>query len=198
VLDPVAYRPAGQFIGQECAELFCYWTVKIAMKKFLLLFCLLISAPLMFAHAAAGYGPYVGQTAPDFVMTDLEGKKYSLGQLRNKGHVLLVFWSTQCHVCHAMIPAFKKVNEQYKNKGLSFVAVNVGYEDKSEVEDYVFEFDLNYLVLNEDNKKAIVAEAYHLRGTPTIELISPAGKVLYRGHRIPDVERLMQVKTVAK
>jgi thiol-disulfide isomerase/thioredoxin len=163
------------------------------MKKLLLLVWLFIFLPISSAFAVDGNGPYVGQTAPEFSMTDLSGKSHSLSQLREKGHVLLVFWSTQCHVCHTMLPAFKKIDEQYKDKGLSFVAVNVGYEDLPEVKDYVYEFKIKYLVLNEDDKKADVAEAYRLRGTPTMELISPDGKVLYRGHRIPDVERLMQM-----
>lgn len=145
------------------------------------------------ATAMSATGPRVGQYAPEFELTDLSGKSHTLSDLRAKGPVLLVFWSTKCHVCHAMIPQFKKVYQDYKN--LTFVAVNVGFEDKEEVDDYAFEFKLPYLILNEDDKKADVAEAYRLQGTPTMELIDTDGKVLYRGHRIPDIDALISAKT---
>jgi len=141
------------------------------------------------ASAFSATGPRIGEYAPEFNLTDLSGKSHTLAELRAKGPVLLVFWSTKCHVCHAMIPQFKKVHEN--NKNLTFVAINVGFEDKEEVDDYAFEFKLPYLILNEDDKKADVAQAYRLQGTPTMELIDADGKVLYRGHRIPDLDSLL-------
>lgn len=141
-------------------------------------------------------GPKVGQTAPEFSMTDLKGKSHSLAQLRKKGHVMLVFWSTRCHFCHALIPNFKATDKKYSGKNFTFAAVNIGVENQPEVEAYVFENELNYLVLNEDDKKADVAEAYQLIGTPTIQLIAPDGKVLYRGHFLPkDLDALMKPST---
>ncbi len=145
--------------------------------------------------AAAANGPRVGETAPDFSLTDLREKSHSLSELRQNGHVLLVFWSTKCHVCHAMIPQFKEIHNKYHDKGLTFVAINVGFEDKDEVDDYVFEYKLDYLVLNEDDKKAQVAQDYRLAGTPTIQLIAPDGTVKYRGHRIPDLDTLLAKAT---
>lgn len=162
-------------------------------SRFLIGFTLLL--PFALAYAAE-VGPKVGQTAPEFSATDLSGKSTSLKQLREKGHVLLVFWSTRCHVCHAMIPKFKEINQKYGKMGVTLVAVNVGLEDKDEVDDYVFEHKLDYLVLNEDDKKADLAERYQLVGTPTMELVDSEGVVLYRGHQIPDLDNL--VKATAK
>jgi len=139
----------------------------------------------------AATGPRVGEMAPDFSLTDLSNQSHSLSELRKNGYVLLVFWSTKCHVCHAMIPQFKQIHTKYNDKGLSFVAINVGFEDKEEVDDYVFEYKLGYLVLNEDDKKAQIAQDYRLAGTPTIQLIAPDGTVKYRGHRIPDLDALL-------
>jgi thiol-disulfide isomerase/thioredoxin len=153
--------------------------------------CLILVLGLAVTNASASIGPKKGQTAPDFTMTDLQKQSHSLSELRKDGHVLLVFWSTKCHVCHAMIPQFKQIHKQYGGKGLTFVAINVGFEDKDEVDDYVFEYMLDYLILNEDNKKAQIAQDYRLVGTPTIQLIAPDGTVKYRGHRIPDLETLL-------
>ncbi len=150
--------------------------------------CLILVLGLSATNVSATTGPRVGQSAPDFTLTDLQQKPHSLAELRKDGHVLLVFWSTKCHVCHAMIPQFKQIHKKYGGKGLTFVAINVGYEDKDDVDDYVFEFLLDYLVLNEDSKKAQIAQDYRLVGTPTIQLIAPDGIVKFRGHRIPDLD----------
>ena len=159
---------------------------KVALKLFIICFFAAINTTAM-----ATTGPKEGQTAPDFTLTDLNNKSHSLESLREKGHVLLVFWSTKCHICHAMIPRFKEIQDKYANKGLTLAAINVGYEDQEEVDDYAFEFKLNYLVLNEDDKKSEVAGDYRLVGTPTIQLIAPDGTVKFRGHRIPDLEKLL-------
>jgi len=156
----------------------------------------LLLLSLMAASVLATTGPRVGETAPDFALTDLNNKSHSLADLRQSGHVLLVFWSTKCHVCHAMIPQFQAIHKKYDGKGLTLAAINVGFEDKDEVDDYVFEYKLNYLVLNEDDKKAELAQGYRLVGTPTIQLIAPDGTVKFRGHGIPDLDAIM-AKTVS-
>lgn len=139
----------------------------------------------------AAIGPKVGQTAPDFTLTDLQNNPHSLESLRKKGHVLLVFWSTKCHICHAMIPRFKEIHAKYTGKGLTLAAINVGYEYKDDVDDYAFEYMLDYLILNEDDKKAQLGADYRLVGTPTILLVAPDGTVKYNGHSIPDLDKLL-------
>jgi peroxiredoxin len=145
------------------------------------------------AFAEEQVGPKVGQQAPSFELKDLDGNPVSLQQLTENGHVMLIFWSTRCHFCHAMIPDFKEINHKYKSKGLAVAAINIGYEVQEDVEAYALEFELDYMVLNDDDKKEDLAEAYQLVGTPTIEIISPKGVVLYRGHFLPkDLDALLQ------
>ena len=139
----------------------------------------------------ASSGPRAGQTAPGFTLTDLKGKSHSLDGLLEKGPVMLVFWSTKCHVCHALIPKFKAIHNDYASKGLTFVAINVGYEDHDDVDDYAFEYKLPYLVLNQDDKKMQLAQDYRLQGTPTIQVIKKDGTVIYRGHSIPNMDKLL-------
>jgi len=150
------------------------------------------AAPVAADEIGAEVGPEVGQQAPDFDLADLSGGRASLSGLRQQGHVMLIFWSTRCAFCHALIPEFKAIHEKYRGKGLTVAAVNVGYEDASEVDAYALEYDLNYLILNEDDKKESLATDYRLMGTPTIEVVSPQGIVLYRGHFLPkDLEALL-------
>lgn len=163
-------------------------------KRPIFAFILASILPLLATEdALASKGPHVGQIAPEFKSQDLKGHPYTLEKLlKNGNHVLLMFWSTRCRYCHALIPRLNKLNKEYAKKGLTFAAINVGFEDKDEVDDYAFENRLNYLVLNQDNTKGDIAEAYRLVGTPTFQLIAPDGKVIYRGYHIPNLEKLFK------
>lgn len=83
----------------------------------------------------------VGQTAPDFSLTKLNGGKMNLADY--KGNlVILNFWASWCPPCRAEIPAFVKVQQKYKDNGVAFLGVAI--EDKEDVENYVKEVTLNY------------------------------------------------------
>ncbi len=155
----------------------------------LLLFSAIASQPTF-----ADLGPAVGQRAPGFRLTDLKDNPVTLRELRSKGFVFVIFWSSRCHVCHGLISDFRKLNRTWKNKGLTVVAVNVGKENASEVKAYVAKNKIDYLVLNQDTRKLYLATVYQLRGTPTFKLINPKGIIVYHGHRIPDISKYLAKK----
>ncbi len=140
---------------------------------------------------SAKQGYHVGDTAPGFTLTSLDNKSYSLKQLRQQGHVLLVFWAADCVYCYAHIKLFKKAQQQYGKK-LIIAAINIGGEYRPEIEEYVKDNDIHYLVLVDRLKNLDVGEMYHVIGTPTIVLVSPQGKVLYYGHRMPKLEKWLR------
>jgi len=136
--------------------------------------------------------PRVGTVAPGFILDTLDGTPYSLQQLRQQGYVLLVFWSTHCPFCQALIPDFKAVDKHYADKGLTLAAIDIGYEDSADVKAYVEDNDIDYLVLNDDAQKPVLIKAYGLIGTPTIVLISPQGIIRYYGHHIPNLRHYLE------
>ncbi len=138
------------------------------------------------AQATVGYK--VGNTAPEFKLKSLDGNRHSLTSLRDKGDVLLVFWAVDCVYCYAHIKHFNRAYEQFKDK-LTIAAINVGGEYKKEVEEYVKDNKLKYLILSERLNNLDVAQSYHVLGTPTVVLVSKKGKVLFYGHSVPDLKR---------
>lgn len=163
------------------------------MKFLLVPGLVLIFTLLVIGTAVSAVGPEVGQTAPEFSLADLSGNQVTLEELRGKGYVMLLFWSTRCHFCHSLLPVFKQVHADHDGKQFTLAAINVGFEDKPEVDAYVLENSIPYLVLNEDDKKASIAESYQLYATPTIMLVSPGGEVVYQGNFVP--ENLKQLLT---
>lgn len=163
-------------------------------KKLVILFIsfLLISARWSGAEPLQA-GHKVGQQAPGFSLKGLDGSQYSLKQLTAQGHVLLVFWATECVYCYAHVADFKKIHQQYSSNGLTLAAINVGGEYDPEVKEYVSDNELNYLVLSDRLNNLDVAEAYKVFGTPTMVLVSPEGKIVYRGHQIPELGKWIKL-----
>lgn len=160
----------------------------------------LTSLVLLFAVSTvqAEVGHKVGQTAPEFKLKDLDGNTVTLSGLRKKGSVIIVFWSTQCHICHGMIPTFKKLHKEYEKKGVTLVAINVGWESQSSVEAYALKYDLPYMVLNSDSQKEMLASNWKLIGTPTIQVVGKDGRIRYRGHFLPkDLPKVLAMKLPA-
>lgn len=155
----------------------------------------LLSIFLLFISCTSSYaetGHRVGQTAPGFELTSLEGNKVSLDSLTQKGHVLLVFWATECVYCYAHIKDFNALHDQYHGKGLTVAALNIAGEYEQEVREYVNDNSLRYLILADRLNNLDVAEAYQIFGTPTLVLISPENRVLFYGHNLPDMRKWLK------
>lgn len=151
----------------------------------------IIILSLVFFQAQAAVGYKVGNTAPEFELKTVEGISHSLTSLRKKGHVLLVFWAVECVYCYAHIKEFNRAHDEFKNK-LTIAAINIGGEYPIEVSEYVKDNKLKYLVLSERLKNLDVGESYHVLGTPTLVLVSPKGKVLFYGHRVPNLTKWLK------
>lgn len=162
------------------------------MNKFKLLVVVffILSGQVLAEPNRVGYK--VGEQASDFELNALDGKTYTLTKLKQQGHVLLIFWATECVYCYAHIADFKKIHEQYHDKGLTLAAINIGGEYDQEVKEYVNDNALNYLVLSNRLKNLDVAEAYHVLGTPTMVLVAPAGEIVYRGYDIPQLDKWLK------
>ena len=145
------------------------------------IFLLLISTSI----SASSYK--VGQTASDFSLKDLDGKLVTLKELLKQGHVLLVFWETECVYCYLHISDLNKIQETYKDKGLTVVAVNFLGQHINDIRDYKNTNNVQYLMLGDTLNSIDVAQAYRVIGSPTIILISPEGKILFYDYDVPDL-----------
>ena len=152
-------------------------------------FLILLASSLLFTSSSSGR---ISRLAPEFRIADLSGESISLSDLHKDGYALLVFFSTRCHYCTAMIPQFKAIDKKYRSKGIRLAAVNIGFESQPEVVRYANKHHLTYLILNEDAKKADIAEAFNLVGTPTILMVDATGHIVYRGYRLPDLKNWLR------
>jgi thiol-disulfide isomerase/thioredoxin len=60
-------------------------------------------------------GPLAGQVAPDFEVTDFDGKRHRLSDYRGQA-VFINFWATWCVPCQAELPEIYALQQEYGDK----------------------------------------------------------------------------------
>ena len=95
-----------------------------------LLAVLFVSAALFAATRPAVAAGKAKEPAPRFNATTLTGEKFNNDSIKGKV-VLLEFWTTWCGYCEGERPFVERLNEEFGNKGLLVLAVNVGESKKT-------------------------------------------------------------------
>ncbi len=127
-------------------------------------------------------GPRVGDTAPDFTLSTLDGKTVSLSDYAGKP-VVLNFWASYCHPCREEFPLFR---EQLAEHPGDFVVLGVDAKDiESDAKRFAKDEKATWpIVFDGENE---VAQAYGVGAVPQTFFIKPNGKVALRYYaQIPD------------
>ena len=145
--------------------------VKVILAIILLLGLLITGCSSGNSTPTPNEGTHVGNLAPDFQLKNLDGQSVSLSDLQGKP-VLINFWATWCHPCIYEMPYLQQVYEEWSDKGLMVLAINIG-ESSAQVEAFMQSHDLSLPVLL-DAKQA-VAQKYNIWSIPTTFFIDKDG-----------------------
>ncbi|MEQ1933917.1 MAG: TlpA disulfide reductase family protein [Fimbriimonadaceae bacterium] len=108
----------------------------------------------------------------DFTLTDLDGKKWTLSQLKGK-IVMVNFWATWCPPCRKEMPDMETLHKRYKEKGLVIVAISD--EDEAKVRPFIAGNKYSFPVLLDPGRK--VNDAYQVDGIPKTFIYNREGKL---------------------
>jgi len=112
------------------------------------------------------------QATPPLQAVDLQGKTWTLGELRGRA-VLLNFWATWCPPCRAEMPSLQQLAEIYGPEKLVVLAVNVK-EGPRRIGQYLQASGLNLTVLLDPQGE--VARQWGANVLPTTILIDADGR----------------------
>ncbi len=101
--------------------------------------------PLFFSFFSGNSADQSFPSAPDFQVTDLQGKKHTLMDYRGK-ILLLNFWATWCPPCQQEIPDFIEVYAAQKSHGLEILGLSVDNLSASDLKAFSQSFKINYPV----------------------------------------------------
>lgn len=135
----------------------------------------------------------IEEKAPDFVLTDLDGRKFRLSDHRGKRPVLLIFSTTWCPSCQEEIPHLKSLHANYAKRGLEMINIDI-QESRAKVAKFTAKNKLPYRTLLDED--GAVSGIYDIRGVPTLILVDKNGIIVCRQCRTVDtlLEGMMKKK----
>jgi thiol-disulfide isomerase/thioredoxin len=145
---------------------------------------------------AAALLPTVGHTAPPngtrsvAPTIDLPTDNGRIKAADLAGKVVYVdFFASWCGPCKVSFPWLKTMQQQYGDKGLVILAINVD-KDRADAAQFVNHFSPTFLVGYDPAGRT--AEAFHVEGMPSSFLVSPTGTILYShvGFDLKDAARI--------
>jgi cytochrome c biogenesis protein CcmG, thiol:disulfide interchange protein DsbE len=136
------------------------------------LFKLILLAAFAVATPATARKPVVGEVAPDFELTLINGTRVKLSELRGKV-VVLNFWATWCAPCKKELPlldAYYRVNQKH---GLAVYALTT--EDSVPID----QLKRLFAILAIPSARRIRGGYDVLNGVPTNYVFDRTGKLRY-------------------
>ncbi len=116
----------------------------------------------------------IGKDAPDLRAQLLSGGEFNLADHKGKNVIIMDFWATWCGPCVYGLPILSEVANEYKDKGVVFVAVNQGDEPQV-IQAFMEKKQLSFPVgLDQSGERGM---KYYVSGIPQTVLIGKDGKV---------------------
>jgi thiol-disulfide isomerase/thioredoxin len=115
---------------------------------------------------------WVGTSAPDFALQDLDGHEVTLAGLRGKA-ILLDFWDTWCGPCRKELPVLASLEKTWSSKGL--VVVRIANEPLEDIQAFLQRTRQSFPTLVNGEG---VSKQFGVVGIPTLVLIDTNGKIV--------------------
>jgi peroxiredoxin len=150
----------------------------------------------------------IGSPAPDFKLTGVDGKTYTLASFKNANVLVIIFTCNHCPTAQAYEDRIIQLTNDYKSKGVAVIAISpndpksvrldeLGYTDLSDsfeemkirAKDKQFNFPYLY-----DGATQATSKAYGPVATPHVFIFDKTRKLRYQG-RIDNVEKPTKTAT---
>jgi peroxiredoxin len=116
-----------------------------------------------------------GTTAPDFTLSAMDGKQFSLRETLTRGPVVAVFFKISCPVCQYALPFLERIYRAHGNKNVTFVGIS--QNGKKDTAAFLKEYGVTFPVLLDDTSTYPASNAYGLTNVPTVFWIAGDGKI---------------------
>lgn len=151
------------------------------MKRIFWIFFILFLFSTINIRAAEVTSPFptienknVGKSVPNFKLKVISGEEIDLESVRAGQKMIMFFWATWCPHCRETLAEFETQREEFEQKGIKLVLVNVG-EKRRLVKKFL---EKNKIHLDTFlDEKSILVKTYDLTGVPAFFLVNAQGIV---------------------
>lgn len=133
-------------------------------------------------------GIEMGNIAPDFEITTLEGEKVKLSDYRGKP-VMLNFWATWCPPCRQEMPDMEQLHQENEIVVLGINLLDTEINENS-VQKFVDQFGLTFDI-GLDGDGAVALE-YRINPIPTTFMIDADGIIQHKSYGAMDYDTMMK------
>jgi peroxiredoxin len=134
-------------------------------------------------------GSQVGDNAPDFTLSTLDGGQVTLSELKGKP-VMLIFWTTGCGACIYQMPFLEAAYDEMGDE-VEFINIDI-MENSYTVQSLINYYDFSLPVALDSD--GTVSEAYNVIYTPTNVVIDREGVIQYiRKGAFLDADEILEV-----
>ena len=116
----------------------------------------------------------------DFALKDYNGHEIRLSDYKHSKAIVIMFIATQCPISNDYNTRMTKLYEDYKNKDISFLAINSNKQESiEEIKDHSKKNGFQFPVLKDNNN--IIADIFEASFTPEIYVLNNNFELLYHG-----------------
>jgi peroxiredoxin len=116
-----------------------------------------------------------GTQAPDFTLSAMDDKPFSLRAVLARGPVVAAFFKISCPTCQYAFPFLQRIYQAHGNKGVTIVGIS--QNTKKDTALFIKEYGITFPVLLDDISSYPVSNAYGLTNVPTIFWIAQDSEI---------------------
>lgn len=149
-----------------------------------------VSGRLILERKALLDGIAIGSTAPDFTLTDTEGREVRMSEVKGRLKIL-DFWASWCGPCRLNNPELKRLYEKYHSRGLEIVGISL--DEKGDAWRAAIEKDgLEWTnVSSLQGWRCDVVKLYSVDGIPAMFILDADNRIVATGLRGEALKRFV-------
>jgi len=163
------------------------------MRKKTIFFSLLLAVFLNVFFPVASVaeietGIEIGDKAPDFTLSTLDGEEVQLSDFEGE-EILLNFWATWCPPCREEMPDIQKFYDQHD---VTVLAVNLTDTEmnKENVNVFIEEFEFTFPILMDE--EAEISNLYRVNPIPVSYMLDSDGVIQHKAYGPMDYETMVE------
>ncbi len=124
----------------------------------------------------------IGEKAPSFKSTTVDGQPFDLNELLSRKNVVLFFWSLFCSPCREEMPLIQKLYGDLKEKQVEIVGVNLDEPAlHTAIKSFLRSSNFSYpIIVNKTaSLDAQTDKLYLITATPVVYMIKQDGQIAF-------------------